>query len=85
MVQIAMKGYNGAYKISVANITASGDQQHSRDTPTKWTELTVADHYFATLVPSSSPPVVVGGRVHSDKGGAPTIDIKMYDNSNKSW
>ena len=72
-----------AYKIPVANITASIDQQHKSDTPTKWTELTAADHWFTALVPGSSPPVVVGGQ---DKTGTiPTADIKMYDNSNKPW
>ena len=80
-----MKGYNGAYKIPVANITASIDQQHNSDTPTKWTELTAANHWCTALVPSSSPPVVVGGRDHSEDGGTPTADIKMYENSDKSW
>ena len=74
-----------AYKTPVANITGSIDQQHSSDTPTKWTELTAADHLYTALVPGSSPPVVVGGRDHIDNGGTPTADIKMYDNSNKSW
>ena len=81
-----MEGDKGAYKISVANITASsGNHKHNSDTSTKWTELTVADHWYTALVPSSSPPVVVGGEVHVDKGGTTTSDIKMYDNSNKSW
>ena len=48
-------GYN-AYRIPVANITASIDQQYNSDTPTKWTELTAADHEFTALVPTSSPP-----------------------------
>ena len=74
---------NGAYKIPVANITASIDQQHNNDTPTKWTELTASDHYYAALIPSSSPPVVVGGE--DTTGTIPTADIKMYDNSSKSW
>ena len=88
--QILIVGYSGAnmkrnisaYKIPVANITASIDQQHNSDTPTKWTELTAADHWQTALVPSSSPPVVVGGQ---DTTSTPTADIKMYDNSNKSW
>ena len=75
--------YKGAYKIPVANITASIDQQHNSDTPTKWTELTLADHFYTALVPSSFPPVVVGGR--DTTGTIATADIKMYDNSNKSW
>ena len=74
------KRHKSAYKIPVANITASIDQQHNSDTPTKWTELTIADHWYTALVPSSSPPVVVGG-----EATIPTADIKMYDNSNKSW
>ena len=77
-----MKSYNGAYMIPVANITASIDQQHNSDTPAKWTELTIADHWHTALIPSSSPPVVVGG---DNKDNIPTADIKMYDNSNKSW
>ena len=71
-----------AYKIPIANITASIDQQHNSNTPTKWTELTAADHWVTALVPSSSPPVVVGGE---DINDIPTADIKMYDNFNKSW
>ena len=78
-----MRGYNGAYKIPVSNITASIDQQHNSDTPTKWTQLTAADHWYTALIPSSSPPVVVGGQ--NQTGKIPTADIKMYDNSNKSW
>ena len=73
---------NGVYKIPIANITASVNQQYNSDTPTKWTRLTAADHWRTTLVPSSSPPAVVGGRDHN---GITTADIKIYDNSNKSW
>ena len=79
---VETKGCNGIYKIPVANITASIDQQHKSDTPTKWTELTATDHWQTALVPSSCPPVIVGGQ---DTTGIPTSDIKMYDNSNKSW
>ena len=75
---VDMEGYKNAYKIPVANITASIDQKHS----TKWTKLTAADHYFTALVPSSSPPVIVSGH---DKNDLPIAYIKMYDNSNKSW
>ena len=77
-----IRGYNSAYKIAVANITASIDQQHNSDISTKWIVVTAADHWSANLVPSSSPPVVVGGE---DTTGTPTADIKMYDNSKKLW
>ena len=77
--------YNSAYKIPVANITASIDRQHKRNIfiPKKWTELTAANHWNTVLVPSSSPLVVVGG--HDNTATIPTADIRMYDNSNKSW
>ena len=78
-----LKGYNGAYKIPVAHMRSSIDQQHNSDTPTKWIELTAADHWYTALVHSSSPPVVVGGE--DTTGTIPIADIKMYDNSNKSW
>ena len=76
-----MKSYKGAYKILVANITASIDQQQNSDTPSKWTELTAADHWCTALVPSSSPLVAVGG----EDSTILTADIKMYDYFNKSW
>jgi len=71
-----------AYKIPVATIIASIDQQYNGD-ESKWTELTVATHWCTALVPSSSPPVVIGGENHS--GTKPTADIEMYDNTNNSW
>ena len=77
-----IKSYNGAYKIPVVNVTGSVYQQHNSDTPTKWTKLTLVDHWCTALIPSSSPPVVVGGE---DKDDITTADIKMYDNSNNSW
>ena len=53
--------------------------------PTIWTKLTAADHWRIALVPGSSPPVVVGGQASIQQGGATTADIKIFDNSNKSW
>ena len=77
----AGKRHKNAHKIPITDVTASIDQQHNRDIPTKWTELTATDHWFTALVPSSmslSTPMVVGG--HDD---GTTADIKVYDN--KSW
>ena len=79
---VKLKTNKTAHEIPFANITSSIDQQHNIDTPTKWTELTVADYWDTALVPSLSPPMVVGGEDATD---IPTADIKMYDNSNKSW
>ena len=59
-----MKGDRSTYKTPLTNIIASGDQHHNSDTPTKWTELTAADHWHTALIPSASPPVVVGGELN---------------------
>ena len=75
--------YNGAYKILVDHITRPDDQQQTSDTPTKWITMTLPTHWDTALVPSSSPPVVVGG--DNASGAIPTSDIKMYDDSSKSW
>ena len=72
---------NSAYKIPVANITASLNQQHNSGSSSKWTEMTAADHFYTAVVPRSSSVVVVGGQYH----GIPTADVKMYDTFNKSW
>jgi len=78
---VDIKRDKSAHKIPIANIT-SINQQHNSDTLTKWIELTATDHWNTAIVPSSSPPVLVGGQ---DTTGTTTADIKMYDNSNKSW
>ena len=77
-----IKHYGYACKIPLVNITLSSDQQHNSDTITEWTELTAADSWETALVPSSSPPMVVGGE---DIDYKLTADIKMYDSSSKSW
>jgi len=67
--------HNDAYKIPVANITASNSQEH------QWTKLTATAHFKVIPVSGSSPPVIVGGW----DGGISTAVISMYDNCNKSW
>ena len=76
------KPQKGAYKLPVASITTSIDQQHS-ETSSRWIDLTPATHTFTVLVLSSSPPVIVGGWLHGNKTS--TADIKMHDNSDHSW
>ena len=67
--------------ISVDNIT-SIDELHKYYTPTNWTELRPPTHWFTSLIPNSSPPVVVGGQDATDTA---TADIEMYDNFSNSW
>ncbi|XP_065908240.1 uncharacterized protein [Dysidea avara] len=77
-----LKSDKTAYKILVDDIIRSGDQKQTSDIPTKWITMTEATHYKTALVPSSSPPMVVGGQ---DQSGTKTSNIKMYDDSSKSW
>ena len=49
----------------------------------KWTKLTATDHWYTAIIPSSSPPVVVGRM--DITGTIPTAGIKMYNKSNNSW
>ena len=71
----------GAYKLPVANITASIDKQHNASF--RWTELTAVTHSYVSCVPSLLQPVIVGGWKSNDK--VSTADIKMYDSSDHSW
>ena len=77
----ADKPSKAAYKLPVADIIASIDQRQG-DTLTH-DQLLQATHILTTLVPNSSPSVIVGGWKGTDK--ALTADIKMYDNSDRSW
>ena len=76
-----------AWKIRINDIIVSINQESNSNALIKWTKLTSPDHWVAAtcILPSSSAPVLFGGRDHSSKGGASTEDIKMYDNSIKSW
>jgi len=76
------KGNRSAYKIAVDDITKPDYHEQTSDTPTKWIKITDATHWLTALVPSSSPPVIVGGEDQSD---TPTSDIKIYNNSSQSW
>ena len=69
-----------AYKIPVDDITRSGDQQQTGDI---WITMTNDTYWYTALVPNLSPPVIVGGQDRS--GTTTTSDIKMYDDSSKSW
>ena len=78
----------GGYKIPVADITSSKQN-------TTWTKLTKASHFDVALVPNSSPPMVIGGHKRPLQQDATTdiqlrqyditADIKMYNESKKSW
>ena len=71
--------YTGVYILPVSDITSSNNQQPQA--PTKWV-IKKNTQRGTILVPSSSPLVTVGGY---DQSQAAVSDIKMYDESIKSW
>ena len=81
-------GYHGvdssrskrAFKIPVASITKSSSHKHIAHA--NWIKMTEATHWFTTLIPNSSPPVVIGGQNATNTAIA---DINMYDYSNNIW
>ena len=77
------KSKNSVYKIPVIYITGSHNPLQSSNPAVKLPWIKLADaSYCCTLVPNSSPPVIVGGR---DINGISHSDIKAYDEFSKSW
>ena len=71
---------NHVYKLPVALITNSADQQQCASTG--WVELTQTTHWYPSLVTGLSSLIVVGGL---DATNTATTDIMMYDYSTKKW
>ena len=66
-----------AYKLSIDIITSPEDQLTSNH----WTKLPLAPHYNTAIIPNTSPPVIVGGKIK----GVTTTDIRVLDVPNNSW
>ena len=78
--------YTTVYQTTTQEIISSLDQPLSTGAVTRqWQELSAATHYYTTTVPYSNPPVIIGGKSHSNQGGAPTSDVSLYDSSNNLW
>ena len=78
----AHPGYcnNGYYQISIEDLILSFDQTLSHvAVPVQWKELSAATHWDTVTIPYSNPPVIIGGRNHSNQGGTRTSDISLYD------
>ena len=74
--------HKNAYRIPVASITKSSQHKLNAPRTLDWIEITETTHWFTSLIPNSSPPVVVGGQNTTDTA---TEDINMYDYSNDTW
>ena len=77
---------SGCYQISTQEIISSLDQPLSTGAVTRqWQELLTATYWGTTTVPYSNPPVIIGGKSHSNQGGIPTSDVSLYDSSKNLW
>ena len=80
--------YNTFYQITIATeeIISSLDQPLSTGAVTEqWKKLSPAAYYNTTTVPCSYPPVIIGGRSHSNQGAVPTINVSLHNSSKNSW
>ena len=74
------KRYNGVYITTIDDIIDHSTTSSSTD-DSNWTQLVCTPCFNTTIVPHTTPPVIVGG----SKQGNPTDDIMAYDDSTNSW
>ena len=78
--------YNIHHQIPVDEVISSLDQPLSTGAVTgQWQKLSSATHWETVTVPYSNPPVIIGGKSHSNQGGIPTSDVSLYDSSKNLW
>ena len=82
------KYYNRTFIIPIAEIISQQQQTQQSLTSstdkdnTKWHTLADAPYWKTSLVPNSSPSVIIGG---SDKQGNTVNDITIYDDTKNRW
>ena len=80
--------YNGTFMIPVDDITPKQQEAQQSLTSstdkenTKWHQLADAPYWRTTLVPNTSPPVIIGG---DDEQDNTVNDITIYDDTSNSW
>ena len=72
---------NGVYITAIDDIIDHFTASNSTG-DNKWTQLAITPYWRTTIVPHTTPPVVIGGE---DKQYNPTDDILAYDDSTNSW
>ena len=71
-------GFNKGYKIAVDKVTSSVAQPPTSSQTVQWTTIPSIPHYHTTIIPSSCPPVIIGGH---DLQCVPTADVAMLKQS----
>ena len=79
------KRYREAFTIPIEGIFSLSQQSHSLSSTdkdnTKWHKLAHAPYWKTTLVPNTSPPVIIGG----SKQDITVNDITIYDDASNKW
>ena len=76
--------YCGTFIITMDSLLEH-QQSHTSSTSesdNKWSELFPTPHYNSTIVPYTSPPVIIGGE---DQHSKMVNKISLYDDSSDSW
>ena len=76
---------SGTFIITMDSLVGT-EQEHSLTSSTsehdnKWSELCRTPYWNTTIVPNTTPPVIIGG----SKQGNAINDISLYDDSSNSW
>ena len=72
---------NETFLIDINKIITQPQHTSSTGEDIKWSRLANAPNFRTALIPSSSPPVILGG----NKQDKTTNDITLYDDVTKSW
>ena len=72
---------NETFLIDINEIISKQQLTTSTGEDNKWSRLADAPYFKTTLIPNSSPPVIIGG----SKQDKTTNDITLYDDVTKSW
>ena len=77
--------YNGTFIITMDSLVGT-EQEHSLSSTSehdnKWSQLCPTPYWNTTIVPNTTPPVIIGGR---DQQGKTVNNISLYDDSSNSW
>ena len=80
------RAYNGTFIITMDSLVGT-EQEHSLTSSTsehdnKWSQLFKTPYFNTTIVPNTTPPVIIGGM---DQQGKVVNNISLYDDSSNSW
>ena len=80
---IIITGYGGAdnSRYTTTCITTIDSIVQSHDDNNKWSKLCPTPYWYTTIVPHTTPPVIVGG----EDGHKTQDNIMLYDDTSNSW